>query len=116
MKDKNDTYISQDALILGLLADPQVANAFKEARVTEAALKTAVNEVRQGKHVDSKTAEAGFEALNKYAINLTQLAEEGKLDPVIGRDNEIRRVIRVLSRRTSALPLFSSIRSEFEID
>jgi ATP-dependent Clp protease ATP-binding subunit ClpA len=100
MKDKNDTFISQDILILALLQDAQVAGAFKEAGATEANLKDAVNKIRSGKRVDSRTAEQGFEALKKYAQDLTALAEEGKLDPVIGRQDEIRRVIRVLSRRT----------------
>lgn len=106
MKDRSDSFISQDALILALVqADPAVANAFKEAGIDENKLKQAINEVRGSKHVDSKQAEQGYEALSKYAVDLTQLAEEGKLDPVIGRDNEIRRVIRVLSRRTKNNPV-----------
>lgn len=61
--------------------------------------------MRGGKKVDSRTAESTFDALNKYAIDLTSLAEEGSLDPVIGRDNEIRRVIRILCRRTKNNPV-----------
>lgn len=85
MKDRSDQFISVDAIILALATDPQIAGAFKEANLTEAKLKAAVNELRAGKHVDTKQAEAGFEALSKYAIDLTELAESGKLDPVIGR-------------------------------
>lgn len=106
MKDRSDSFISQDALILALVqADNAVANAFKESGIDESKLKEAINDVRGSKHVDSKQAEQGYEALAKYAVDLTQLAEEGKLDPVIGRDNEIRRVIRVLSRRTKNNPV-----------
>jgi ATP-dependent Clp protease ATP-binding subunit ClpB len=82
MKDKGDTFISQDLLCVALLADKQLEDAMKEAAITEAGLKKAVNDLRGGKHVDSKTAEGGFEALAKYAIDLTALAEEGKIDPV----------------------------------
>lgn len=106
MKDRSDSFISQDALILALVqADASVAGAFKECGIDEAKLKQAINDIRGSKHVDSKQAEAGYEALSKYAVDLTQLAEEGKLDPVIGRDNEIRRCIRVLSRRTKNNPV-----------
>lgn len=82
-KEKNDTFISQDALVLGLLADASVLGAFKESGLTEAAVRSAVNDIRGSKHVDTKTAEQGFEALAKYAVDLTALAEEGKLDPVM---------------------------------
>lgn len=66
---------------------------------------SAVQQIRGNRRVESKSAEAGFDALSKYAIDLTALAEEGKLDPVIGRDNEIRRVIRILCRRTKNNPV-----------
>jgi ATP-dependent Clp protease ATP-binding subunit ClpB len=66
---------------------------------------SAVQQIRGNRRVESKSAEAGFDALCKYAVDLTALAEEGKLDPVIGRDNEIRRVIRILCRRTKNNPV-----------
>lgn len=104
-KDRGDSFISQDHLILALFSEPTVASAFKEAGATEAKVKDAINTIRGSKHIDSKQAEEGFEALSKYAIDLTSLASEGKLDPVIGRDAEIRRCIRVLSRRTKNNPV-----------
>ena len=66
---------------------------------------SAIQQIRGNRRVESKSAEAGFDALSKYAVDLTALAEEGKLDPVIGRDNEIRRVIRILCRRTKNNPV-----------
>lgn len=95
----HDSYIAQDHLLLALLKDPTIAGVLKETSLTEAALKTAIQQARGDRRVDSKTAEQGFDALSKYAVDLTSLAEEGKIDPVIGRDNEIRRVIRILCRR-----------------
>jgi ATP-dependent Clp protease ATP-binding subunit ClpA len=77
----------------------------KEAALAENALKTVIQQLRGNRRVESKTAEQGFDALAKYATDLTSLAEEGKLDPVIGRDNEIRRVIRILCRRTKNNPV-----------
>ncbi|EJD47836.1 hypothetical protein AURDEDRAFT_183947 [Auricularia subglabra TFB-10046 SS5] len=104
-KSMNDSYIAQDHLLLALLKDPNMADVFKSCALSETALKSAIEQMRANKRVDSKSAESGFDALNKYAQDLTALAEEGKLDPVIGRDNEIRRVIRVLSRRTKNNPV-----------
>ncbi|KAJ7244792.1 P-loop containing nucleoside triphosphate hydrolase protein [Mycena haematopus] len=98
-KQMHDSYIAQDHLLLALLKDPSIAAILKEANLTEATLKTAIEQVRGNRRVESKTAEQGFDALHKYAVDLTSLAEEGKIDPVIGRDNEIRRVIRILCRR-----------------
>ena len=98
-KTMHDTYIAQDHLLLALLKDSNIASAIKEASLTEASLKTAIQQMRGDRRVDSKNAEAGFDALQKYAVDLTALAEEGKLDPVIGRDNEIRRAVRILCRR-----------------
>lgn len=95
----HDSYIAQDHLLLALISDSSLASALKEAGLTEAALKTAIEQARGNRRVESRNAEQGFDALNKYAVDLTALAEEGKLDPVIGRDNEIRRVIRILCRR-----------------
>lgn len=95
----HDSYIAQDHLLRALLKDPSIATVLKEAGLTEAALITAIDQIRGNRRVESKTAEQGFDALQKYAVDLTALAEEGKIDPVIGRDNEIRRVVRILCRR-----------------
>ena len=95
----HDSYIAQDHILLALLKDPVIAGLLKEADLNENALKTAIQQIRGDRRVDSKNAEQGFDALQKYAVDLTSLAEEGKLDPVIGRDNEIRRAIRILCRR-----------------
>ena len=95
----HDSYIAQDHLLLALIKDSTVLSALKEASLTENTLKTAIQQTRGDRRVDSKQAEQGFDALQKYAVDLTGLAEEGKIDPVIGRDNEIRRVIRILCRR-----------------
>lgn len=95
----HDTYIAQDHLLLALLKDSTIQSVLKETSLTEAALKTAIQQTRGDRRVDSKNAEQGFDALQKYAVDLTALAEEGKIDPVIGRDNEIRRVVRILCRR-----------------
>ncbi|KAM6498108.1 P-loop containing nucleoside triphosphate hydrolase protein [Amanita muscaria] len=104
-KTMHDSYIAQDHIILALLKDSSIATVLKDFGLTDAALKTAVEHVRGNRRVDSKSAEAGFDALQKYAVDLTALAEEGKLDPVIGRDNEIRRAIRILCRRTKNNPV-----------
>jgi ATP-dependent Clp protease ATP-binding subunit ClpB len=98
-KTMHDSYVAQDHLILALLKDSSIAAVLKEAGLTEATLKTAVEQIRGNRRIDSRSAEAGFDALQKYAVDLTALAEEGKLDPVIGRDDEIRRAIRILCRR-----------------
>ncbi|PAV22376.1 heat shock hsp98 [Pyrrhoderma noxium] len=104
-KTMHDSYIAQDHLLLALIKDSTISNVLKEASLTEAALKTSIQQVRGDRRVDSKNAEQGFDALQKYAVDLTALAEEGKIDPVIGRDNEIRRAIRILCRRTKNNPV-----------
>ncbi|KAJ6610926.1 P-loop containing nucleoside triphosphate hydrolase protein [Mycena sp. CBHHK59/15] len=104
-KTMHDSYIAQDHLLLALLKDGTIAAILKEANLTEASLKTAIEQVRGNRRVESKTAEQGFDALQKYAVDLTALAEEGKIDPVIGRDDEIRRAIRILCRRTKNNPV-----------
>ncbi|KAG8678625.1 hypothetical protein FRC09_019685, partial [Ceratobasidium sp. 395] len=104
-KDMHDSYIAQDHIILALIKDSTIATVLKEAALTPAAIKTAVQQTRGNRRVDSKNAEEGFDALNKYAVDLTALAEEGKIDPVIGRDNEIRRAVRILCRRTKNNPV-----------
>ncbi|TFK77104.1 heat shock protein [Pluteus cervinus] len=104
-KTMHDSYIAQDHLLLALVKDSTLSSSLKELGLTEAGLKTAIEQIRGNRRVESKTAEQGFDALQKYAIDLTRLAEEGKIDPVIGRDNEIRRVIRILCRRTKNNPV-----------
>ncbi|KAF8640818.1 hypothetical protein AX17_000467 [Amanita inopinata Kibby_2008] len=104
-KTMHDSYIAQDHLLLALIKDPSISALLKEVGLTEAALKTAVEQVRGNRRIDSKSAEQGFDALQKYAVDLTALAEGGKIDPVIGRDNEIRRIIRILCRRTKNNPV-----------
>ncbi|KAL0581617.1 hypothetical protein V5O48_000433 [Marasmius crinis-equi] len=104
-KNMHDSYIAQDHILLALLKDASIAPVLKEAGLTEGTLKTAIEQIRGNRRVESKNAEEGFDALNKYAVDLTALAEEGKIDPVIGRDNEIRRAIRILCRRTKNNPV-----------
>lgn len=105
MKQQKDSYISVDHLILALADDDASFQPMKDAGITKRALENAVAQVRGNRRVDSKDAEEVYEALSKYAIDLTQMAQSGKLDPVIGRDDEIRRVIRVLARRTKNNPV-----------
>lgn len=105
MKNQRDSYISVDHIILAFADDPAMFEPLKEAGVTKKALQNAVSQIRGNRRVDSKNAEEVYDALSKYAIDMTQMAKEGKLDPVIGRDDEIRRVIRVLARRTKNNPV-----------
>ncbi len=106
LKEFNDQYVSIEHLLLGLLAvKDSVSSMLKDAGVTEKDLKIAINELRKGATVDSQTAEDNFNALNRFAINLNEQARNGKLDPVIGRDEEIRRVLQILSRRTKNNPI-----------
>nr|6D00_1 Chain 1, Calcarisporiella thermophila Hsp104 [Calcarisporiella thermophila]6D00_2 Chain 2, Calcarisporiella thermophila Hsp104 [Calcarisporiella thermophila]6D00_3 Chain 3, Calcarisporiella thermophila Hsp104 [Calcarisporiella thermophila]6D00_4 Chain 4, Calcarisporiella thermophila Hsp104 [Calcarisporiella thermophila]6D00_5 Chain 5, Calcarisporiella thermophila Hsp104 [Calcarisporiella thermophila]6D00_6 Chain 6, Calcarisporiella thermophila Hsp104 [Calcarisporiella thermophila] len=104
MKKQRDLYIAQDHLILALADLPSMAQVLKEGGVTKKSLENAVTHVRGNRRVESKSAEEAYEALSKYCIDLTELAASGKLDPVIGRDEIISRVIRVLSRRTKNNP------------
>jgi ATP-dependent Clp protease ATP-binding subunit ClpB len=101
-----DEYVAQDRVLLALAAsNTPAARALKSAGVTPQALDKAVADIRKGRKVDSPNAESNFDALNKYARDITQLARDGKLDPVIGRDEEIRRTIQVLARRTKNNPV-----------
>ncbi|KAG6842213.1 hypothetical protein C0991_000183 [Blastosporella zonata] len=104
-KNMHDSYIAQDHLLRALVKDSSISTLIKELGLTEAGLITAIDQIRGNRRVESKTAEQGFDALSKYAVDLTALAEEGKIDPVIGRDNEIRRAIRILCRRTKNNPV-----------
>ena len=101
-----DEYVAQDRLLLALAAgDNPAARAVRGAGVAPQALEKAVADIRKGRKVESPNAEAGFDALKKYARDVTQLARDGKLDPVIGRDEEIRRTIQILARRTKNNPV-----------
>ena len=104
--EMGDDYVATEHLLLALVVvDTPVRGVLQAAGVTEAALREAVTAVRGGRRVTSPEAEATYEALEKYAVDLTARAEEGKLDPVIGRDSEIRRLVQVLSRRTKNNPV-----------
>ncbi|HPF22823.1 MAG TPA: ATP-dependent chaperone ClpB [Hyphomonas sp.] len=106
-KKAGDSFVTTERLLLaiaGLSGDP-AADVLKNAGVTAKALEDAIAQLRQGRTADSANAEEGYEALKKYARDLTQDARDGKLDPVIGRDEEIRRTIQVLSRRTKNNPV-----------
>jgi ATP-dependent Clp protease ATP-binding subunit ClpB len=101
-----DEYVAQDRLLVALAAsDTPAGKALKLAGATAQNLEKAVADIRKGRKVDSATAEQNFDALKKYARDVTQLAREQKLDPVIGRDEEIRRTIQVLARRTKNNPV-----------
>ncbi len=98
--------MAQDRLLVAIAAsDTPAARALRNAGATPQALEKAVNDIRKGRKVDSPNAESSFDALKKYARDITALAREGKLDPVIGRDEEIRRTIQVLARRTKNNPV-----------
>ncbi len=101
-----DEFVAQDRVLLALAAsDTPAGRALKAAGATAVALEKAITDIRKGRKVTSQNAEAGFEALKKYARDVTAVAREGKLDPVIGRDEEIRRTIQVLARRTKNNPV-----------
>ncbi len=102
-----DSYVTAERLLLALALSTGAPSAriLKDAGVTPQSLNKAIEEVRKGRTADTATAEQGYDALKKYARDLTQAARDGKLDPVIGRDEEIRRAIQVLSRRTKNNPV-----------
>ena len=105
-KAAGDAFVTTERLLLALASDGgEAAKALKSAGVTSDKLEAAVAAVRQGRTADSASAEEGYEALKRYARDLTQAARDGRLDPVIGRDEEIRRTIQVLSRRTKNNPV-----------
>ena len=106
IKDMGDDYVATEHLLLALaIVDSPVRTVLKEHGVDEKSLREAIKAVRGNRKVTSQEAEATYEALEKYAVDLTRGAESGKLDPVIGRDAEIRRVVQVLSRRTKNNPV-----------
>jgi len=102
-----DSYVTVERLLLALAMEKDAATSkiLGDAGVTPTALNQAINEIRKGRTADTASAESGYDALKKYARDLTEAAREGKLDPVIGRDEEIRRTIQVLSRRTKNNPV-----------
>ena len=103
MKDK---YVSSEHLLMGILdTDDRTAHILKDHGVTMKDLKAAITELRKGATVESQTSEDTFNSLNRFAINLNERARSGKLDPVIGRDEEIRRILQILTRRTKNNPL-----------
>ncbi len=106
LKEFGDEFVSIEHILLGILSgSDHVSQLLKDSGVTEKGLKAAIKDLRKGAKVTSQTQEETYNALNKYAVNLNQQAQNGKLDPVIGRDEEIRRVLQILSRRTKNNPI-----------
>ena len=105
-KEMGDEFVSLEAIILALLnVKSTVATILKDAGMTDKELRSAIAELRKGEKVTSQSSEDTYQSLSKYAINLNEAARSGKLDPVIGRDEEIRRVLQILSRRTKNNPI-----------
>ena len=105
-KKMNDEYVSIEHIILAIFqSKSHIAQVLKDQGVSEKNLKAAIVELRKGERVTSQNAEETYNALTKYANNLNQLAKDGKLDPIIGRDEEIRRLLQILSRRTKNNPI-----------
>ena len=106
MQEMGDQFVSIEHILMGLLeTGDATSRMLKDSGVTKNDLLTAVKELRKGAKVDNQTAEDKFDSLNRFAINLNQRARDGKLDPVIGRDDEIRRILQILSRRTKNNPI-----------
>jgi ATP-dependent Clp protease ATP-binding subunit ClpB len=105
-KKMNDEYVSIEHLLLAIFkSKSNIAQTLKDQGVTEKGLRSAIDELRKGDRVTSQSAEDTYNSLNKFARNLNELASEGKLDPVIGRDEEIRRILQILTRRTKNNPM-----------
>ena len=105
-KSMGDEYVSVEAMLMGILRTKcKASQILKDAGVTEKGLEAAINDLRKGNNVKDQSAEESYQALSKYAINLNDRARAGKLDPVIGRDEEIRRVLQILSRRSKNNPM-----------
>ncbi|MEO1747944.1 MAG: Clp protease N-terminal domain-containing protein, partial [Pseudomonadota bacterium] len=106
-KKAGDTYVTVERLLLALAMEKsaKTADILKRAGVTPKALNNIINDMRKGRTADNASAEQSYDALKKYARDLTEDAREGRLDPVIGRDEEIRRAIQILSRRTKNNPV-----------
>lgn len=106
MQEMNDQFVSVEHILMGLLeTGDTISRMLKDAGVARKDLNIAVKELRKGAKVDSQSAEDKFDSLNRFAVNLNQRARDGKLDPVIGRDDEIRRILQILSRRTKNNPI-----------
>jgi ATP-dependent Clp protease ATP-binding subunit ClpB len=105
-KTMKDQYVSVEHILIGLVVcGDGISQLLKDYRITEKDLTLSIMEMRKGKKVDSQSAEDTYNSLNRYAVNLNEQARNGKLDPVIGREEEIRRVLQILSRRTKNNPL-----------
>ncbi|MCL4171488.1 UNVERIFIED_CONTAM: hypothetical protein GTU68_017840, partial [Idotea baltica] len=105
-KKMEDEYVSIEHLLLAIFkSKSKISQILKDQGVTEKHLKSAIEELRKGGKVTSQSAEDTYNSLDKYARNLNKLADSGKLDPVIGRDEEIRRILQILSRRTKNNPM-----------
>lgn len=105
-KSESDEYVSVESMLMGILrTNCKASQLLKDAGITEKGLKQAIEELRKGQKVTDQSAEETYQALSKYAVNLNDRARSGKLDPVIGRDEEIRRVLQILSRRTKNNPM-----------
>ncbi|GAB4029112.1 ATP-dependent chaperone ClpB [Spirosoma gilvum] len=105
-KEFGDEFVSVELMLLGLMAGKdQIATLLKDAGFVEKQVKAAINELRKGNSVKDQNAEAKYQSLDRYSVNLNERARTGKIDPVIGRDEEIRRVLQILSRRTKNNPI-----------
>ena len=105
-KEFGDQFVSVEHIFLGILSgSDNISQLLKDSGIADADLRKAINELRKGAKVNSQTSEETYNSLNRYAINLNEMARQGKLDPVIGRDEEIRRVLQILSRRTKNNPI-----------
>lgn len=104
-KQFGDDFISTEHLLLGLMSNKKIQHLLKEFELTEEAVMATLKEIRGNQKVDTQEPEARYQALEKYSLNLTDLARAGEIDPIIGRDSEIRRVMQVLSRRTKNNPV-----------
>ena len=98
-KQQGDAYLSIDHLILGLYASSDIQKILKESNISYESLQASIMKLRGNRKMDNPTSDSNFDSLSKYAVDLLAKARAGKIDPVIGRDNEIRRIIRVLARR-----------------
>ena len=106
MAEMKDEFVSIEHIFMGILAgNDSTSHLLKDSGLTESSLKAAILELRKGSRVTSQTSEDTYNSLNKYAKNLNEMARSGKLDPVIGRDEEIRRLLQILSRRTKNNPI-----------
>ena len=104
--ENGDELVAEDYLLLALISEKNnLSNNFKSQKINEEKLKIVIDQLRRGEKAMTNTAENNFDSLNRYAVDLTQKASHGLIDPVIGRDDEIRRAIQILSRRTKNNPV-----------